>query len=137
MTNNQATLDMVFHALADSTRRQVLERLAVGPMSVSELAHPFQMALPSFLQHLRVLEECGLIHTRKQGRVRTCELSSGNLGPAEDWLTGQREIWHARLDRLDTLLNAMDETKQNEAAAAADNKDASGRISAEETAAAP
>jgi DNA-binding transcriptional ArsR family regulator len=114
MTNNYTTLDTLFHALADSTRRQVLERLAAGPQSVSALAQPFSMALPSFMQHIRILEECGLIRTRKQGRVRLCEMNTGSLTPAEDWISSQRDVWQARLDRLDTLLAAMDGTDSTE-----------------------
>jgi DNA-binding transcriptional ArsR family regulator len=110
MANNYTTLDTLFHALADSTRRQVLEQLAEGPQSVSALARPFSMALPSFMQHIRILEECGLIRTQKQGRVRLCEMNTGSLAPAEDWISGQRDIWQARLDRLDSLLTSMDAT---------------------------
>ena len=113
MTNNYAVLDHVFHALADNTRRQVLERLANRPMSVSELAKPFRMALPSFLQHLRVLEDCGLIRTRKEGRVRTCELNADSMVPAESWLSGQRNVWESRLDRLDALLTTLNDEENN------------------------
>ncbi|WP_020399563.1 ArsR/SmtB family transcription factor [Kordiimonas gwangyangensis] len=114
MANYQATLDHVFHALADNTRRQVLERLARAPMTVSELARPFDMALPSFLQHLKVLEESGLIVTRKEGRVRTCEINASSLTPVEDWVSGQREVWSSRLDRLDALLMARASAEDSE-----------------------
>jgi len=104
MTNHQARLSGTFHALADPTRRAVLGRLGRGPASVSELAQPFEMALPTFLQHLKVLEACGLIRSRKSGRVRTCELRPKPLADAEHWLSGQRALWTKRLDQLDTLL---------------------------------
>jgi DNA-binding transcriptional ArsR family regulator len=97
-------LNDTFRALADPTRRAVLERLSRGPASVSDLAHPFEMALPTFLQHLKVLEDCGLIRSHKNGRVRTCELRPKPLTDAELWLNGQRAIWTKRLDQLDALL---------------------------------
>jgi DNA-binding transcriptional ArsR family regulator len=98
MAKEAEALDRVFRALADPTRRAVLERLGRRPAAVSELAAPFRMALPSFVQHLRVLEGCGLIRTRKSGRVRTCELAPRSLRPAEGWLARQRSIWEKRLD---------------------------------------
>lgn len=105
MTNYQPRLDDTFHALADPTRRAVLERLGRrGPASVSELAQPFDMALPTFLQHLKVLEESGLIRSRKAGRVRTCELRPQSLTAAERWLERQRDFWTKRLDQLDAYL---------------------------------
>lgn len=97
-------VDDVFRALADPTRRQVVERLTRSPASVSELAEPFRMALPSFLQHLKVLEECGLVHSQKAGRVRTYELDTPKLKLAEDWLSRQRALWERRLDQLDEYL---------------------------------
>ncbi len=96
-----ASADPIFRALADSTRRQVLERLGQSPASVSELAAPFPMALPSFVEHMRVLEECGLVHSRKRGRVRTYRLAPKRLGVAEDWLARQRALWERRIDQLD------------------------------------
>jgi DNA-binding transcriptional ArsR family regulator len=107
MPNLHAQLSVTFHALADPTRRAVLERLAQGPASVSTLAKPFEMALPTFLQHLRVLEDCGLIRSRKSGRVRTCELQPAPLGNAEQWLSAQRALWTQRLDQLDQLLDTL------------------------------
>ena len=101
MTNHQARLDETFHALADPTRRAVIRSLGRGPASVSELARPFEMALPTFLQHLKVLEHCGLIRSRKVGRVRTCELKPQRLADAENWLNAQRAFWAKRLDQLD------------------------------------
>ena len=107
MTNQATTLDTVFHALADPTRRGVLQRLSQGPASVSELARPFGMALPSFLQHLRVLEDSGLVRSKKIGRVRTCEMEPKPLTTAEHWIAEQRALWDARLDRLDDCLRDL------------------------------
>ncbi len=104
MPNQQTALDAVFHALADPTRRAVLQQLSKGPASVTELAQPFEMALPSFLQHLRVLEESGLLRSKKVGRVRTCEMQATPLGEAEDWIAHQRAIWEARFKRLEAYL---------------------------------
>ena len=97
-------LDRTFRALADPTRRAVLERLARGPAAVTELARPFDMALPSFTQHLGVLEESGLVRSRKAGRVRTYELAPDGLRAAEQWMARQRALWERRLDQLDALL---------------------------------
>jgi DNA-binding transcriptional ArsR family regulator len=99
-----AALDAVFRALADPTRRRVVERLGRGPASTSDLARPFAMALPSFHQHLCVLESCGLVASTKTGRVRTYRLASARLRQAEDWLSRQRGLWESRLDRLDAFL---------------------------------
>jgi DNA-binding transcriptional ArsR family regulator len=102
-------LNQVFHGLADPTRRAVLERLSRGPTAVSELAQPFDMSLPSFLQHLDVLEECGLVKSRKEGRVRTYRLTPEPLKTAEGWLETQRSLWNRRLDQLDTYLSDLKE----------------------------
>lgn len=101
---NPALVDDVFRALSDPTRRHVLERLATKPTSVSDLAADCDMALPSFVGHLRVLENCGLVRSTKSGRVRTYELSPDRLCVAEDWLGRQRSMWERRLDRLDAYL---------------------------------
>jgi DNA-binding transcriptional ArsR family regulator len=106
-------IDGVFRALADPTRRQVLERLSRNPASASELAAPFEMALPSFLEHLKVLEGCGLVHSRKKGRVRTYQLAPKRLRVAEDWLSRQRVLWEQRLDRLDSYLIELKEKEQS------------------------
>lgn len=102
-----AAVDGVFRALSDPTRRQVLERLSRGPGSVSSLAEPFDMALPSFVEHLRVLEGCGLVRSRKKGRVRTYRLVPRRLRLAEDWLARQRTHWERRLDQLDAYLTEL------------------------------
>jgi DNA-binding transcriptional ArsR family regulator len=112
MPNQHAALDDVFYALADPTRRAVIRRLSKGPASVSELARPFKMALPSFLQHVDVLEDSGLIKTKKVGRVRTCEFTPARLKAAEKWMAEQRSLWEQRLDRLDDYLNALDPGKE-------------------------
>ena len=106
------TIDSVFRALADPTRRLVLERLVHGPESVSGLAAPFDMALPSFVEHLRVLEDCGLVNSSKTGRVRTYQLVPKRLREAEDWLAKQRHLWERRLDQLDAYLLEMKERRK-------------------------
>ena len=111
MPNQPARLDHVFRALADPTRRAVLERLARGAAPVSELARPFEMALPSFTQHLRVLEDSGLVASRKAGRVRTYRLSPRGLAAAETWMARQRDLWERRLDQLDAYLNELKEPR--------------------------
>jgi DNA-binding transcriptional ArsR family regulator len=105
-------IDSVFRALADPTRRHVLERLNRGPGSVSELAEPFDMALPSFVEHLKVLEESGLVRSRKTGRVRTYQLVPRRLKLAEDWLTRQRRFWERHLDQLDAYLLTLKEKEK-------------------------
>lgn len=107
MENNQVTLDRVFHALADPTRRAVVQRLAQGEATVSELAMPFDMALPSFMKHIRVLEDSGLVDSRKRGRVRTCALVPKKLTAVEKWFGDQRAIWEGRHRNLDTLLRKL------------------------------
>jgi DNA-binding transcriptional ArsR family regulator len=102
-------LTRVFQALTDPTRRAVLERLTRGPAPVSELAQPFRMALPSFVQHLQVLENCGLVRSKKQGRVRTYTLAPRPLKAAEHWLSAQRAHWERRLDALDEFLKTLKE----------------------------
>lgn len=104
-----ADLDRMFQALADPTRRAVLERLSKSPLPMTELARPFDMALPSFSQHLDVLESCGLVHSKKEGRVRTYALAPKKMKRAEDWLSGQRTKWEKRLDQLDDYLKTMKE----------------------------
>ena|SRR5581483_3874791 len=101
---NQLALDRTFHALGDHTRRAVVRRLSRGEAAVSELRRPFRMALPSFLQHLDVLEQSGLVRSKKRGRVRTYRLVPGRLEAAEGWLSAARTQWEERLDRLDAYV---------------------------------
>jgi DNA-binding transcriptional ArsR family regulator len=104
-----AAADAVFHALANPTRRMVLERLSVGPATVSELAERFDMQLPSFVQHLGVLERSQLVKSRKCGRVRTYELAPEPFTVVEDWLTARRHEWEARLDRFEQHIRQLKE----------------------------
>lgn len=99
-----AVIDGIFRALSDPTRRNVLEKLSARPSSVSELAAAYRMALPSFVEHLKVLEGAGLVRSKKVGRVRTFELAPEQLQVAEGWLGKQRSIWERRLDQLDNYL---------------------------------
>ena len=101
MAKFNRNLDLCFAALGDPTRRQILERLTRGSATVSELAAPHDMALPSFMAHLRKLEEAGLVTTEKTGRIRTCTLSDDAFLPVRTWLQTQAQLWESRLDRLD------------------------------------
>ena len=101
-------IDRVFHSLADPTRRAVIRRLARGPASASMLAKAFAMKLPSFTQHMNVLEADGLVESEKVGRVRTYRLKAGAMKPAEDWLAAQRKLWESRLDQLDSFVQTLD-----------------------------
>jgi DNA-binding transcriptional ArsR family regulator len=102
--NQHAHLDDVFHALADGKRRAMVERLSRGPASVSELAAPFDLTLAAVVQHLRVLEDSGVVQSEKTGRVRTCRLAPAALSAAEQWISGRRALWERRLDRLGEVL---------------------------------
>jgi DNA-binding transcriptional ArsR family regulator len=102
-------IDRVFQALADPTRRAVLERLCTGPASVGELAAPFSLALPTFTQHLDMLEDSGLVSSVKIGRVRTYKIEPAPLQDVQDWLQTQRAQWEQRLDQLDTYLSQLKE----------------------------
>lgn len=106
----QHVIDEVFVALADPTRRAVIQRLGHAPATVSELAEPFPMALPSFMKHVRTLESCGLIRTDKAGRVRTCTLNRDRLAVVDGWLAAQRRIWEQRTDRLERLVTDPQES---------------------------
>jgi DNA-binding transcriptional ArsR family regulator len=106
---HSAAADDVFHALSNPTRRKVLERLSVGPATVSELAEPFDMQLPSFVQHLSVLERSRLVKSQKRGRVRTYEIAPARFKVVEDWLTARRRLWEARLDRFDDYVKQLKE----------------------------
>jgi|SRR5687767_13982140 DNA-binding transcriptional ArsR family regulator len=104
MAMHQQDLPAIFGALSDPTRFSVVERLARGPVSVSDLAKPFAMAGPSFLKHLKVLEDAGLVTSRKSGRVRTVELAPDAMRSVEDWIRAHRSTWERRLDALGTFL---------------------------------
>ena len=106
-----AVADDVFDALSNATRRKVLEQLSVRPATVSELAAPFDMKLPSFVQHLSVLEQSRLVKSKKRGRVRTYEIVPERFQVAEDWLSEQRQVWAVRLDRFDTYVKQLKETE--------------------------
>lgn len=104
MLKQEPTLDRVFQALADPTRRGMMERLSRGPASVSELAQPLTMSLSAVVQHLEVLEKSGLVRSRKLGRVRTCRIEPVALRTAEQWIARRRSAWERRLDRLGAYL---------------------------------
>jgi DNA-binding transcriptional ArsR family regulator len=104
---HSAAADEVFHALSNPTRRKVLERLSVGPATVSELAAPFDMQLPSFVQHLSVLEQSRLVRSQKHGRVRTYQIAPERFKVVENWLTARRRLWEARLDRFDHYVEQL------------------------------
>lgn len=110
--NRAAATDRVFHALSNTTRRAVIERLARGSASVSDLAAPFDMQLPSFVQHLAILETSRLVRSRKVGRVRTYELVPEQLVVVDDWLTARRKEWEARLDRFDRYVLHLKEREK-------------------------
>ena len=109
MPQHTTPLDLAFHALSDPTRRAVVSRLAEGELPVSILAEPFDMALPSFAQHLKVLEDCGLISSEKRGRSRWCRLVPSRFGEAADWMEAERRRWSQRLDRLENYLDNSQE----------------------------
>ena len=112
MANQQTALDSVFHALADPTRRAVINRLLKGAAPVKRLSEPFEMGLPAFMKHLSVLEASGLIHTEKHGRVRTCRVDAARLAAAEGWLSEQRAIWQGRTDRLAVFVESQHPPEQ-------------------------
>ena len=108
-----AVANAVFHALSSPTRRKVLEQLSIGSATVSELAAPFDMQLPSFVQHLAVLEQSRLVRSKKRGRVRTYEIAPERFKVVEDWLTERRQSWEARLDRFDAYVKQLKEKETN------------------------
>jgi DNA-binding transcriptional ArsR family regulator len=118
MLNNLASLDLMYMALADASRRSMVERLGRGPASVSELAAPLAMSLPAVMQHLRVLESSGLVHSEKAGRVRTCRINAPALRTAEDWIASRRADLTAQLDRLGAYLAHESQTAGASPAAA-------------------
>jgi DNA-binding transcriptional ArsR family regulator len=109
VVNKPEPLNRVFQALADASRREIVERLIHGPASVSELAQPLAMSLPAVLQHVTVLENCGLVASEKVGRVRTCRLEPRVMRNAEDWISQQRLAWERRLDNLGEFLAEHDD----------------------------
>jgi DNA-binding transcriptional ArsR family regulator len=106
MDHYSEQLNGIFQALADPTRRAVLGRLGQGPASISDLAKPFDMALPSFLKHIHFLEASGLIRTRKEGRVRMCAIEEKPFAVVEAWLAAQRALWEGRTDRLEQFVTS-------------------------------
>jgi len=112
MPNKVASLDRVFQALADPTRRSIVESLIRNPASVSALAEPLDMSLPAVMQHIAVLEACDIVRTEKVGRVRTCHVEARALRGAESWISGQRTAWEDRLDRLGQYLAEHPEPRQ-------------------------
>jgi DNA-binding transcriptional ArsR family regulator len=109
---NNASVDRAFHALAEPTRRAIIERLSAGPSTVSALAEPFDMTLAAVMQHLRVLEDGGIIRTQKVGRVRTCRLEPAGLNAAAQWIADRRALWERRLDRLGEILAEQERGKK-------------------------
>jgi DNA-binding transcriptional ArsR family regulator len=109
MLNQRASINRVFHALGDPTRRAIVEKLSEGPISVSRLAVPLDITLAAVIQHLQILEKSGLVHTEKVGRVRTCRIEPSGLSVAEQWIEDRRSLWEKRFDRLGELLAEPDE----------------------------
>jgi DNA-binding transcriptional ArsR family regulator len=109
MPRKKPNVDRIFHALGDPSRRAIVEKLSKGPISVSRLAEPLDITLAAVVQHLQVLEECGLVQTEKVGRVRTCRIEPAGLSVAAQWIGDRRSMWERRLDRLGDLLAEPDE----------------------------
>jgi DNA-binding transcriptional ArsR family regulator len=107
--NSRVSIDRVFHALGDPTRRAIVERLSAGPVSVSSLAQPLDMTLAAVVQHLQILERSGLVRTHKAGRVRTCRIKPAGFSLAERWIRDRRALWEKRFDQLGELLNEPEE----------------------------
>lgn len=107
MAKHETDLSLIFHALSDPTRRAMLTRLAEGPLTVTELAEPTGLKLPTVMRHLSVLEEAGLVVTAKDGRIRTCAIVPSAFNPVRAWLDEQRKIWEARLDRLEAFVATL------------------------------
>jgi DNA-binding transcriptional ArsR family regulator len=112
MPRKKPSVERVFHALGDPSRRAIVEKLSQGPMSVSRLAEPLKITLAAVVQHLQVLEESGLVQTEKLGRVRTCRLEPTGLSVMEQWIDDRRSMWEHRLDRLGELLAEPDDCKK-------------------------
>ncbi len=114
MANNALAVDRVFHALSDQTRRAIVMRLSAKPSAVGDLFTPMPMALPTLLKHIRVLEACGLVTTKKIGRERICEMQPEALRATDAWLAQQRAVWEARLDRMEAyVLDLQTKEKKN------------------------
>ncbi len=113
MANNTVSLDKTFHALSDPTRRSVVKQLINGPATIKELSQPFAIGLPSFMKHIKVLEDSGLISSKKKGRVRTCQIKAAQLAATEEWLSEQRALWESRTDRLAEYVEALN-SKENQ-----------------------
>ena len=113
MLNQQARLDLAFQSLADPTRRGLVARLSRAPASVSELARPLRMSLPAVMQHLKLLEESGLVRSEKKGRVRTCRIEAEALAAAEGWIAEQRALWEGRLDRFENYVGQLKERESD------------------------
>ncbi len=111
MSRKKPNIDRIFHALGDPTRRAMVEKLSQGPMSVSRMAEPFDMTLAAVVQHMQVLEECGLVATEKVGRVRSCRIEPAGLDAMEQWIRDRRSIWERRLGRLGDLLAEADKSR--------------------------
>lgn len=109
-----ANVDRVFHALGDPTRRAMVERLSEGPVSVSMLAKPLAITLAAVMQHLQILEESGLVQTKKIGRVRTCRIEASGLNTLESWIDARRALWEKRFDRLGDLLTEEEDSAGDE-----------------------
>ena len=105
----KVSVERVFHALGDATRRAIVDRLSEGPTSVSRLAAPLNITVTAVAQHLQVLEECGLVHTEKMGRVRTCRIGTAGFDALQLWINGHRSLWERRLDRLGDFLEEEEE----------------------------
>ena len=111
MPSSNLDIDRLFHALGDPTRRTILDRLSEGPLSVSRLAIPLGITLTAVMQHLQILEERGLVHTEKVGRVRTCRIETTGFSVLEQWIRDHRTVWERRLDRLGEFLAESDENE--------------------------
>jgi DNA-binding transcriptional ArsR family regulator len=109
MAKRKIDVDRLFHALGDPTRRAILDRLSRGPLSVSALAAPLGVTLTAVAQHLEILEECGLAHTEKLGRVRTCRIEAAGFDALEQWIRNHRTMWERKLERLGAFLEEEDE----------------------------
>src|SRR6202050_1334273 len=112
MLDQVIDLDRTFQALADQSRRSMVERLTLAPASVSDLAEPLAMTLAAVLQHVQVLESCGLVKTEKVGRTRMCRIEKAAMTAAEQWISDRRRSWEARLDRLGDVLNEVATTEE-------------------------